>query len=195
MVGKYSKENNKGSGFLTGLLVGLLVAAAVMAAVHYMPKLVDLTPPEASTSTQPTGTTQQSTQPSESAPEQTTPDRTEATSDICIYTPYCTLHYPAQWSQEVKILTDQTPEKFSVTVVGLIGEKEAALFAVVFGQSQEMPVGTLVCEDGTEVTVRLNLDLFRPDESWTVEELDRAYEMIDGSAYLMEALAELENFR
>lgn len=195
MGGKYSKENRKGPGFLTGLLVGLVAAAAVMAAVQYLPKLVDLTPPGAETSTQPTGTTEQNAAPAESMPMQTDPVVDDAGSDIQIDTPYCTLHYPAQWSQDVKILTDQTPEKFSVTVVGLIGEKEAALFAVVFGQSEEMPVGTLVCDDGTEVTVRLNLDLFSPDESWTEAETTRAYEMIDGSAYLMEALAELDNFR
>lgn len=195
MGGKYSKDKRKGPGFLTGLLAGLLIAAAVMAAVQYLPKLVDLTPPGAETSTQPTGMTEQTTESVESTSAQTNPVVDDAGSDIPIDTPYCTLHYPARWSQDVKILADQTPEKYSVTVVGLIGGREAALFAVVFGQSEEMPVGTLVCDDGTEVTVRLNLDLFSPDESWTEGEITRAYEMIDGSAYLMEALAELDNFR
>lgn len=189
MDGKYAKENKKGPGFLSGLLVGLLAALVIMLAIQHLPKLMDITPSAADTSTQPSVSTEAPT-------ESTSAQQSEGSaSDIQIDTPYCTLHYPAQWSQDVKIQTDETPEKFSVTVTGRIGDREAALFAVVFGESEEMPIGTLVCDDGTEVTVRLNLELFDPDGSWTEEEIDRAYEMIDGSAYMIEALAELDNFR
>lgn len=219
MSGKYSRETKKGPGFFAGMLVGLLVALVIMAAVHYLPKLMDTTPPAEVTTAQPTDGTEATeptdgtdatdalptepidgTEPSTEStevPEETAAIQQPVTSasDILIDTPFCTLHYPAQWIQDVKIQKEETPEKFSATIIGLIDGNEVPLFAVIFGESEEMPIGTLLCGDGTEVTVRLNLDLFNPDDGWTEEETNRAYEMIDGSTYLIEALSELENFR
>lgn len=205
MSGKYSKQTKKGPGFFAGLLVGLVTVLTIVAVAHYLPKLLDIKPPKPSTIAQPTdgieATDAQPTDDTETPmesieiPGESVAVEQPDASDILIDTPYCTLHYPAQWSQDVKIQTDETPEKFSVTMIGLIGGKEVPLFAVVFGESAEMPIGTLDCGDGKEVSVRLNLDLFIPDEEWTEEETNRAYEMIDGSAYLIEALSELENFQ
>ncbi|MBQ8829969.1 MAG: hypothetical protein IJ017_00035 [Oscillospiraceae bacterium] len=119
----------------------------------------------------------------------------EPVTDLQIDTPYCVLHYPAKWNGSVKTVTEQQENRFSVTFIGMIGEHETELFAIVFGESTEMPVGTLVQNDGTEITVRLNVDMFVPDDSWSEDEINLAYDMIGDSAYVLEGVTELENFR
>ena len=120
---------------------------------------------------------------------------TEPITDVKVDTPYGELHYPVRWNGSVRIVTDQQADCYRVTFVGLIGEHEADLFAIVFGESTEMPIGTLVQADGTETTVRLNVDMFEADDSWSGEEIDLAYEMIADNTYVLENLATLENFR
>lgn len=212
MGGKYSRGKKKnGSGFIWGVLVGALVTAAIMLAI-FLPKLANHETMESGSPTQTTAANGENgssgleqTNASEpeatgfSEPEQTTEPGMDASaeliSDIQIETPYCVLHYPMQWSGNIRIVSDEQPEKYSVTIVGLIGDHETELFAIVFGESTEMPIGTFITEDGTELTVRLNIDMFTPDDSWTEEEISKAYEMIDDSNYLIEKLAELKNFQ
>ena len=197
MSGKYASHTKK--KFPWVLVIAVLVVL-VVAAVILLSKLID-SQPAADIPTEPTNQTTltepvqeeiiEPEQPESTEPEQ----KTDPITDLQIDTPYCTLRYPAQWNGCVKMVTDQQPNRYSVTFVGMIGEHEAELFAIVFGESTEMPVGTLVQDDGTEITVRLNVDMFIADDSWSADEESQAYEMIGDSAYVLEALAELENFR
>lgn len=203
MSGKYARQSEKKFPWVpvAAVLVVLAVAAVILIPKLWDSQSVTDMPTEPAVQQEPTDPVLlENTEPEQAPPvDQTTPtdamQTKEPVTDLQVDTPYCTLHYPAQWNGCVKMVTDQQPDRFSVTFVGMIGEHEADLFAIVFGESTEMPVGTLVQNDGAEITVRLNVDMFVADDNWSDDETSQAYEMIGDSAYVLEALAELENFR
>ena len=118
----------------------------------------------------------------------------EIKNDIEIETPYAVLHYPIEWSSNLKIEQTQDDQKCEVKFVGVINNKEIDLFAIVFGESTEMPIGSVITANGETVTVRLNVDMFEPSEDLTPEEIETANEMIDAHYYTVEGLAEMDNF-
>ncbi len=123
-------------------------------------------------------------------------EATEATecNDIQIRTPYCTLHFPPELTGSIRFRSEEGEGTYRVIGTALVGNKEADVFAVVFGESSEMPVGTIRGDDGSTTTVRINLDMFEPGESWTEEEIAQANTVLDGINYLLEALAQEEAF-
>lgn len=200
MKGKYTKQSQKKGVFTWKTIVILSILLILLIAIGMM--LPTITgerdePDETGASAETTAPeTQEQTETAEiPQPSETVKNSTELITNIQIDTPYVVLHYPARWNGYVTTKVEQQPNRYSVTFVGKIGTHEADLFAIVFGESEEMPIGTLVQEDGTEVAVRLNIDLFSGDDSWTGEELDLAYEMIADSTYVLEELALLENFK
>ncbi len=116
-------------------------------------------------------------------------------SDLEIETPYCTLHYPIQWKDSVKAVAYEQNEKYTLVMLGTFAGQEQELFSVVFGESTEMPVGKLKTEAGETVTVRLNADMLTVGEGWTDEETERAYAMLQDSGYMLEILAQQDNFK
>lgn len=116
-----------------------------------------------------------------------------AVDDIEIYTPYCTLHYPPLWTDVVRFDSRQEAGRYTVCAIGMIGDRETELFHVVFGDSMAMPVGTLQTADGP-VTVRLDLDVFVPDDSWTQVQIAHANTMIADVEYLIDALEALDTY-
>lgn len=113
--------------------------------------------------------------------------------DLAIDTPYCVLRFPAKWSESISVSAKQTKNAYAVIFTGKLDEQEVDLFSVVFGESTEMPIGKLIQPDGSEVVVRLNVDMFDPSDL-TEEQIETAYKILDSNTYLIEALAELDNF-
>ncbi len=174
------KRKKLSGGNLWLLLAVLLVAASVFAlwprddAEHQLPE---------SKPTVPVQTVQLEQTPTEST-----------ALELEIETPYGTLFFPNHWPGQIETEIQEEPGKYTVTFLGTIAGKRAQLFAVVFGGTQEMPLGKLLLNDGTEVVVRLDLERFEPDASWTEAELKTAYAMIEGSTLLVETLSQQDNF-
>lgn len=115
--------------------------------------------------------------------------------DIQIVTPYCDLYYPGKWKEQVSFIEEQNSTKYILTAIGKMNDVEYPLFSLVFGDSTEMPIGTLQMEDKSLITIRLNLELFQIDDKMSDEEIETLTQMISDSNYTLEKLAELENFQ
>ena len=118
----------------------------------------------------------------------------QVNSDIEIPTPYCTLHYPQEWSDKLKVVAYETQDVYRIYFVGLVENNEVPLYAISFGESSEMPLGTLLQDDGSSITVHLNLELFSPDDGWTAAVSETASEMVSDSSYTVEEISLLDNF-
>lgn len=114
--------------------------------------------------------------------------------DLVIDTPYCELHFPSEWNGYIYTSVEQNDQAYKVIFTGILDEQKVDLFSVVFGDSTEMPIGTLIQSDGSEVVVRLNVDLFNP-AGLSEQQISLAYEIMEDNTYLIEALSELDNFQ
>ena len=117
----------------------------------------------------------------------------QVSTDIEIPTPYCILHYPQEWSDKLKIVTSETENIYRVYFIGLIEDNEVPLYSISFGESAEMPLGTLQQENGNTISVHLNLELFSVDDGWSNTVSEIASQMISDSSYTVEELSLLDN--
>ena len=95
---------------------------------------------------------------------------------------------------QVKGCGYETQDVYRVYFVGLVENNEVPLYAISFGESSEMPLGTLLQDDGRSITVHLNLELFSPDDGWTAAVSEMASEMVSDSSYTVEEISQLDNF-
>lgn len=132
--------------------------------------------------------------PIEITPIAETPSaETDITSELIIETPYCDLYFPSKWNGQVYTTVKESEGAYEVVFVGKLGDQDINLFSIVFGESEEMPIGTLTQPDGSDVTVRLNVDMF-DSTGLNSEQIDMAQSIMESSTYLVERLSELDNF-
>ncbi len=118
---------------------------------------------------------------------------TDTTSELIIETPYCNLYFPSKWNGQVYTTVKESEGSYEVVFVGKLGDQDINLFSIVFGESEEMPIGTLTQPDGSDVTVRLNVDMF-DSTGLNSEQIDMAQSIMESSTYLVERLSESDNF-
>ena len=121
------------------------------------------------------------------------PTETDVISDLIIETPYCNLFFPSKWNGQVYTTAKESAASYDVVFVGKLGDQDANLFSVVFGESEEMPIGVLTQPDGSKVTVRLNVDMF-DSTGLSPEQIEVAQSIMESSTYLVEKISDLDNF-
>ena len=96
---------------------------------------------------------------------------TEPENNMTIETPVCTLYYPRQWEDFLRVeMTDGEP--YTVLFwAELPSEVSAELFKVRFGEESGNGLGYLTTETGERLLVSLEKHELVPEESWTEEDL------------------------
>jgi len=119
----------------------------------------------------------------------------EDTKALTIKTSYCELNYPATWEE---ILHTETISEEGNEVVQfwaeLKGKERVHLFDVIFGDDG-YEVGTLETKEGDIVTINVLSHDFTPDDTWTEEEKDSIYVMLEDINFLLMKLEEVEGFQ
>lgn len=92
------------------------------------------------------------------------------TEDFAIETPYCTLYYPVQWQEQVRIEAVEG-EAYVVQFYGQVeGKEEQHLFDVLFGSAEGTLIGDLKTADGANVSISIVSYAFEFGEEWTEDE-------------------------
>lgn len=96
---------------------------------------------------------------------------TEPEDNIAIETPVCTLYYPRQWEDFLRVeMTDGEP--YTVLFwAELPSEVSAELFKVRFGEESGNGLGYLTTETGERILVSVEKHELVPEENWTEEDL------------------------
>ena len=96
---------------------------------------------------------------------------TEPENNMTIETPVCTLYYPRQWEDFLRVeMTDGEP--YTVLFwAELPSEVSAELFKVRFGEESGNGLGYLTTETGERILVSVEKHELVPEENWTEEDL------------------------
>lgn len=96
---------------------------------------------------------------------------TEPENNMAIETPVCTLYYPRQWEDFLRVeMTDGEP--YTVLFwAELPSEVSAELFKVRFGEESGNGLGYLTTETGERLLVSVEKHELVPEENWTEEDL------------------------
>lgn len=112
---------------------------------------------------------------------------------IDIKTPYATLEFPKELSENVETeVSDQTENgKYTVSFYGrLEGKGKIHLSDLIFGEEEGYTVGYLVAKEGKE-KIAVNIVYHDSDNNtWTEDELIEIQEMQSGVEYVIDALVE-----
>lgn len=110
-----------------------------------------------------------------------------------VETPYCTFNYPERWEDKVKVETTEENGNYTVSFSADFGKgREARVFDLIFGESDEYVLGHLVREDGNINVYLKTYDL--EGEGYTDEEYKRYVMMAEDINVIMVNLVETENF-
>ncbi len=96
---------------------------------------------------------------------------TKPEDNVAIETPVCTLYYPRQWEDFLRVeMTDGEP--YTVLFwAELPSEVSAELFKVRFGEESGNGLGYLTTETGERLLVSVEKHELVPEENWTEEDL------------------------
>lgn len=113
----------------------------------------------------------------------------QATEDITVETPFCTLHYPGDWGKAVKTKSDDLGYGYVVRFYGTSGSVEAELFSVMFGYGSENAnfVGTIT-RNGISTEVNLEMAELAEADSWTTQDAEQIRAMQAAADYIVEKL-------
>ncbi len=115
------------------------------------------------------------------------------TEDFAIETPYCTLYYPVQWQEQVRI---EAVEGDAYTVqfyAQMEGKEEQHLFDVYFGSAEGSKIGDIKVADGT--TYSVSIASYESEmEGWTEEEKTTIWVMQEAVNHLISKLEANESF-
>lgn len=111
-----------------------------------------------------------------------------------IETPYCDLLYPEKWKNivETEIVSVDGVEEVQFWAK-LEGKDKVHLFDIIFG-GESNEVGTLEIEDGEAVTVNVVSYEFEEDDSWTEDEKEIIYSLLEDINYILLQLEELDEY-
>lgn len=121
------------------------------------------------------------------------PDNVATIHNLEIETPYCTLYYPARWSNTVTWVIDETQEEvYKVHVFSQIdGRENQLLFSIYFGGDEGEQLGAVMSAE--EIPVPVNLLIAEPDlEGWNAEDTEIVYSMQEASNELIARLPLLD---
>lgn len=121
------------------------------------------------------------------------PDNVATIHNLEIETPYCTLYYPARWSNTVTWVIDETQEEvYKVHVYSRIdGRENQLLFSIYFGGDEGEQLGAVMSAE--EIPVPVNLLIAEPDlEGWNAEDTEIVYSMQEASNELIARLPLLD---
>ena len=109
-----------------------------------------------------------------------------------IETPYCTLYYPNQWDNEIKIEQIED-EAYIVKFSALLDNKgKQHLFDVIFN-SESQELGYFDTKDGKVSVDVIPADIIF-DDTWTDAEKNMIYSMQEEINYMIEKLTEQDGF-
>ena len=118
----------------------------------------------------------------------------EDTKAFTIKSSYCDLSYPEAWENVLHTEVIQDGENETIEFwAALEGKEKVHLFDVAFGDG-DYEVGTLEMADGKAVAVHIISYSFTPDETWTEEETNQIYTMLEDINYILFQLEEMENY-
>jgi len=116
-------------------------------------------------------------------------DPSETDGDVVVETPYCSLSYPGDWGDMLKI-EHRDEDVYAVDFFGQIeGKEKILLFTVIFGGDEGSLLGTIKDGDGNDISVNITFNDIEFDNSWTEVEKNRIYAMQEDANYLMDELA------
>jgi len=85
-----------------------------------------------------------------------------------IKTPYCTLKYPAQWEDAVKV-TEKNDGNYTLSFVGTVDDKSFPLFDLVFDSDTGIKLGTLNGDEPHTISmIAYDIDESKCDDSQAV---------------------------
>lgn len=116
-------------------------------------------------------------------------------SDICIETPYVTLHFPIEWKDNIDVNIEENGASCKVTFCAKVeGKENIDIFSIHFNEDGTLPIGKLEQKDGSEVYVNLSAASLEFDDMWSTEEKDMVCAMQEDSNYLIETISKEKNF-
>lgn len=140
--------------------------------------------------TQPTGTTEQTDTTNPTSGKETEPTDapgTEKEDQTTLKTPYCTLQYPKEWGDFLRVEVKEGNPYTLTYFADLNSGKTQELFTISFGGSQEGALGT-VTAGGKAVPLHVSSVDFQPDGSWSDEEINIVYTMQEAMNDLLDAM-------
>ena len=119
----------------------------------------------------------------------------EVKEDICIDTPYGTLHYPEKWKDNLEIEKQSENNVYSVIFYGDCGEQKEKLFTVNFGETECIKLGSITSDETSDVKVGIEFSDFVPDDSWSKNDTEIICTMQEDVNYTIEKLQSEDNFK
>ena len=126
-------------------------------------------------------------------PAEELPNKTENSENavdlsvVQITTPYCTLLFPSEWMDHLKIEETQAQDSYSAIFICELNEKSCELFTVTFGREDAKNSIGSIKKNGE--TVPVSIKMAEIDKSlWTKEELKIVKEMQEGKSKVQESI-------
>ena len=117
------------------------------------------------------------TSATEKATEPTTGGNKEDVQDPNIKTPYCTLHYPEEWKNFLRVEISEGKTYDVAFYSDLDSGKSQKLFTIRFGGSEEDAYAMLKMSGGKSVPVQVEIVTFKPDNTWSEQEINIVFTM------------------
>lgn len=115
--------------------------------------------------------------------------------DLCIDTPYCNLHYPEKWKDNLEIEKKSEHDLYSVIFYGICGDQKEKLFTVNFGEIDCIEIGSIISDKNIDVRVGFEFSDFIPDDSWLKSDTETICAMQEDVNYTIEKIKCEENFK
>lgn len=126
--------------------------------------------------------------PLASSQEETTPAQVPVYDDIILDTPYGLLLYSGRWEPYLRMAVSEEAV-YSVEFYATVDDHpEQHLFDIAIGANVNGAYQMCIGDDGSIITLKLERYPFEPDDSWTPEQADIVYGMLDGAEQLVQEL-------
>lgn len=113
--------------------------------------------------------------------------------DIAVPTPYCELHFPAEYSENLKVAEDKDGKIHKFIFIAQFENRASELFTISFGDYEQEKIGEIQAIGGG-VPVSVVWSETDVKDELTVNSLNVYYAMQESVNYLIERLGSEPNF-
>lgn len=111
----------------------------------------------------------------------------EDQGEMTIETPYCPLYYPARWKQYLDVRVSEG-SSYRMDFYGVLNDHEQLLFTLDFGGTEGIHAASLPDSSGNLVELRVIINEFMPDSTWTAADTRIIYAMQEELNYVLNKL-------
>ena len=112
--------------------------------------------------------------------------------DVVTETPYCDLHFPGRWKDDV-VIENSKENPYTVDYYGVVNGDKYLVFSLIFGESDGFCLGIFATDDG-EIGMHIVEGALNDIEDLSEEEQNMLYEMQINVNYIIQNLEKDKNF-